>query len=103
MAAFYLVSIRLSGDATTALPIPFFGYFDFGIFYYPLAAVGIVYITNSVNLTDGLDGLASSVTLMASLGFLVMGRMLGVVPGRADGCGHRRRLCGLFGVEFLPS
>ena len=62
VAAFYLVSIRLSGDATTALPIPFFGYFDFGIFYYPLAAVGIVYITNSVNLTDGLDGLASSVT-----------------------------------------
>ncbi len=103
VAAFYLVSIRLSGDATTALPIPFFGYFDFGIFYYPLAAVGIVYITNSVNLTDGLDGLASSVTLMASLGFLVMGRMLGVVPAELMAAATAGGCVGFLVWNFYPA
>ena len=38
--------------------------------------MGIVYIVNSVNLTDGLDGLAASVTAMASFGFLAVAMLL---------------------------
>ncbi|MPN14003.1 Phospho-N-acetylmuramoyl-pentapeptide-transferase [bioreactor metagenome] len=45
--------------------------------YYPLCAVGIVYIVNSVNLTDGLDGLAASVTFMVAIGFLMVASVLG--------------------------
>lgn len=40
---------------------------DFGIFIIPFTIFVFVAMTNAVNLTDGLDGLASSVTLNASL------------------------------------
>lgn len=43
----------------TELLVPFAGYIDFGIWYYPLTFIAIVAVTNAVNLTDGLDGLAS--------------------------------------------
>ena len=45
---------------------------DLGIFYLPLAVVGIVYLVNVVNITDGIDGLCSSVTFVAALGFLAI-------------------------------
>lgn len=77
VAAFYLTTIYMAGDRSTALIIPFFGQLDLGIVYFPLAAIGIVYIVNSVNLTDGLDGLSSSVTFVAALGFMMMTSILG--------------------------
>ncbi|TCO79309.1 phospho-N-acetylmuramoyl-pentapeptide-transferase [Marinisporobacter balticus] len=42
---------------------------DFGILYIPFIATVVVATTNSVNLTDGLDGLAAGVTLIVSLFF----------------------------------
>ncbi len=39
-------------------------YLDLGIFYVPFIAFVVVGTVNSVNLTDGLDGLASGVTLI---------------------------------------
>ena len=38
-----------------------FGDFNLGIFYYPIALIVLVGITNCANLTDGIDGLASGV------------------------------------------
>jgi len=38
-----------------------FGEFDLGFLYYPLAFFVLLGITNCANLTDGIDGLASSV------------------------------------------
>ena len=38
-----------------------FGNIDLGIFYYPVALIVLVGIVNCANLTDGIDGLASSV------------------------------------------
>ena len=71
IAILYLWNIRLGGTTVTAVRIPFFAApWQLGWLYYPLCAIGIVFIVNSVNLTDGVDGLAASVTLMASLGFL---------------------------------
>lgn len=46
-----------------------FGTFDFGIFYYPITLLILVGITNFANLTDGIDGLASSVAFAASVSF----------------------------------
>lgn len=37
---------------------------DFGVFYIPFIIVYFAATTNAVNLTDGLDGLATSVTLL---------------------------------------
>lgn len=40
---------------------------DFGWFYIPLVMFMVIAIVNSTNLTDGLDGLASGVTLVYAL------------------------------------
>jgi phospho-N-acetylmuramoyl-pentapeptide-transferase len=48
------------------LHVPFIGTFELGIFYVPFATFTIVSFANAVNITDGLDGLASG-TLMISL------------------------------------
>ncbi|GAB6109324.1 phospho-N-acetylmuramoyl-pentapeptide-transferase [Fusibacter bizertensis] len=54
--------------------IPFIaGVVDLGWFYVPLLIVMFLAIDNAVNLTDGLDGLASSITAIVSLFFLMMG------------------------------
>ncbi len=48
------------------LHIPFIGTFELGWWYVPFASFVIVAFANAVNITDGLDGLASG-TLMISL------------------------------------
>ncbi len=48
------------------LYIPFIGTFELGWFYIPFAATTIVAFANAINITDGLDGLASG-SLMISL------------------------------------
>ncbi|MEF9983109.1 MAG: phospho-N-acetylmuramoyl-pentapeptide-transferase [Oscillospiraceae bacterium] len=77
VAVFYLWTMYIIGDNSTVLQIPFMGQLDIGILYYPLCVLGIIFITNSVNLTDGLDGLCSSVTFAASLGFMVISMIMG--------------------------
>lgn len=54
---------------TTVLSIPFFKQwlFDLGIFYIPFAIFVIVGASNAVNLTDGMDGLASGLVGIASI------------------------------------
>ena len=68
----YLVALYIAGDRSTLLVIPFIGSLDIGILYYPFCYIAIIGIVNGVNLTDGIDGLASSVTMMSSLGLLVI-------------------------------
>lgn len=47
--------------------IPFFNVdWDLGIFYIPLMTLLVIFMTNSANLQDGLDGLLSSVTVVGS-------------------------------------
>jgi len=45
--------------------IPFLGTLQLGLWYMPLALFTIVAFTNAFNITDGLDGLASGVLLVA--------------------------------------
>lgn len=57
----------------TRLLIPFMNiYIDLGLFYIPFTVFVVLGIVNSVNLTDGLDGLASGITLivMAALSLI---------------------------------
>lgn len=47
--------------------IPFVGDIDLGIWYIPFAMFVIIAITNGENLADGLDGLASRMTLVEGI------------------------------------
>ena len=75
-AAIYLFVMYLCKDNTEIL-IPFVGYVDLGFFYYIVMAVVLVGIVNAVNLTDGIDGLAGSVTFFACLFMMLIANVLG--------------------------
>ncbi len=67
----YLVGHRFLYNKTSVV-LPFFGEVDFGIFYYIIMAVAIYGFVNAVNLTDGVDGLCGSVTLVYSAAFTII-------------------------------
>ena len=46
---------------------------NFGLLYYPIAIIILLGIINCANLTDGIDGLSSSVALTVGTVFLFMG------------------------------
>lgn len=71
LTAAFLWVLKLLGDDTKIL-FPVFGDVDFGIFYYPLMILALIYIVNAVNLTDGVDGLCSTVTVVSSLSLVMM-------------------------------
>lgn len=51
------------------LYVPFIGVFNIGWLYVPFAAFVIVSFANAVNITDGLDGLASGLLMIALFAF----------------------------------
>lgn len=69
-------------EGNTSVYIPFADiYVNFGIWYIPFVVFVVLAMTNAVNLTDGLDGLASGVTAFISLFFAVAGFTYGIVTG----------------------
>ncbi|HPF43301.1 MAG TPA: phospho-N-acetylmuramoyl-pentapeptide-transferase [Syntrophomonadaceae bacterium] len=57
-------------DRGTTVLIPFTGQeLDLGMMYIPFIIIVLIATANSVNLTDGLDGLASGVTIFAAVAF----------------------------------
>ncbi len=74
VAASFLATLALNGDTTTQ--IPFVGSVDvssgLGLIYWPVALLFIYGFINSVNLTDGVDGLCTSVTMMISVFFIML-------------------------------
>lgn len=52
--------------------IPFLGVVNLGVFYIPFAAFVITSFANAYNITDGLDGLASGILLIALCAFWVI-------------------------------
>ncbi|MDR1565141.1 MAG: phospho-N-acetylmuramoyl-pentapeptide-transferase [Oscillospiraceae bacterium] len=69
VAAGYLVALIISGQGGDT-EIPFIGHVNLGVWFYPLALFIIVGFVNAVNLTDGVDGLATSVTFFAAVTFI---------------------------------
>ncbi len=78
VTAAFLAALQFNGTLSTSIALPFFGMVDFGYYYYIFAFLLIVGIVNAVNLTDGIDGLNSSVTFVVSLGFMIFAGILGV-------------------------
>lgn len=79
----YLFSLLLSGMKYTWLP--FIGEISVvegvGILFWPVALVFVYGFTNAVNLTDGIDGLCSSVTLVVAAFFMVLSTVFGEIAG----------------------
>lgn len=79
--AFYMVKIS---DVPMTWLIPFSDgkYMDWGILAVPIMFVVIIGTVNGVNFTDGLDGLASSVTVLVATFFTVVaiGTKSGIEP-----------------------
>ena len=63
----------------TQLYVPFFSWIhpDIGWFYIAFAAFVIVAFGNAVNLTDGLDGLATMPVVIASMAFMLIAYLAG--------------------------
>jgi len=78
-----LAVYQLSGSVFgTAVYIPVLNeYWDFGIWYVPFVVFVLVAMANSVNLTDGLDGLAAGVTAIVAVFFATLGLTLGFYAG----------------------
>ena len=73
LAAAFLAMMKIAaGNLTTALHIPFFHVnWELGWFAYPVYLVVMVGFVNATNITDGLDGLASSICATVA-GFMVV-------------------------------
>ena len=71
--ALYIASYQYSASpSATQLVIPFTNHIiNLGIWYIPFMMIFIIGTVNAVNLTDGLDGLASGVTLIVSCFFIL--------------------------------
>ena len=62
-----------NADIGSSVIIPFFGItFELGIWYIPFAAFVFLALSNCVNLTDGIDGLASNCSLVYFITFIVV-------------------------------
>ena len=75
--AVFLFVISRFGDSSTKIDLGFWVSPNLGIFYYILMMAVIIYLTNAVNLTDGVDGLCGSVTFCVMLIFTVCCSILG--------------------------
>lgn len=82
-AVFAVYLVRFSDIPLTML-IPFSGgkYADFGFLAVPILFLAVIGTVNGVNFTDGLDGLASSVTVLVATFFSVVavGSNSGIEP-----------------------
>lgn len=85
VSAAFLATLALSGMNQTY--IPFIGNVNIvkgaGLIFWPIALMFIYGFTNAVNLTDGLDGLASGVTLVVACAFMLASGYLGIAAPNA--------------------
>ncbi len=79
VSAGYLIALVLGGVTTTWLP--FVGNISVvsgvGILFWPVMLFFVYGFVNAVNLTDGIDGLAASVTMVVCCFFMIMSGVLG--------------------------
>ncbi|MBQ9994170.1 MAG: phospho-N-acetylmuramoyl-pentapeptide-transferase [Clostridia bacterium] len=69
----YLALVWICGDHGEGITrIPFVGEVRLGIWFYIISVVMITGFVNAVNLTDGIDGLCTSVTFFAIVTFMLI-------------------------------
>lgn len=77
-AAIHIMNNTFGGENLTKVGIPFFGKVDLGFFYYIILSLVVVGIVNAANLTDGVDGLCTSVTFLIAIFYMIMTNLLGM-------------------------
>ncbi len=87
LATVFFVYLYFYSSLDTNIIIPFFHgmQFDLGFLYLPFAIIVILGTVNGTNLTDGIDGLATTVTIVV-VGFLIFAsQLLGtkIIPSAA--------------------
>ncbi len=70
--------IIAAGFTIPRFHIPFWGSLELGWLSYPMTFAWIIVLSNSINLIDGLDGLAGSVSVSVCFGLFLTGLLLGV-------------------------
>ena len=75
----YLILKNLNPDISNSMTFPFFKnlIIDFGIFYFLISIFIIIGSANSVNLTDGLDGLAIVPVMIVAMSFALISYISG--------------------------
>ena len=92
------------GEAGTSVFIPFAKvWVNLGYLYIPFVIFVEIAMSNSVNLTDGLDGLASSVTIIAGIGMAAVGHSTGDRVLSASGIILAGSLCGFLLFNKHPA
>lgn len=88
----------------TAISIPFTDMqLDLGVFYIPFVIFYFLAVTNAVNLTDGLDGLATSVTILVLTFFSIVATKLGVSSVAVFSVGLTGALLGFLRYNAYPA
>ena len=81
IAAGFSAYCYFSPAVGSRIRVPFTGTeWDLGIFYLPVMMLLIIFIVNSSNLQDGLDGLLGSVTAVSSSAWAVISLLILLVP-----------------------
>ena len=99
----FLLAQYMIGHINTAITIPWVGVVDLGYFYYPIVFAGITFMVNAVNLTDGIDGLCSSVTFIVALGFFMISASYGYYANSIFACALAGALAGFLVWNFYPA
>ncbi len=76
LLSLYCAEVLQGGLGATSTTIPFFGRVDLGVLYWPMASLLIVGMVNAVNLTDGIDGLCTSITFFVATFFMLISNFL---------------------------
>jgi phospho-N-acetylmuramoyl-pentapeptide-transferase len=83
-ALFVFVLVHCLNNGTT-IGIPFLGEVDLHWAYWPIAILFIAGMSNAVNLTDGLDGLAAGTTVASAFSMAGIAWMIHDADGMAKG------------------
>lgn len=103
VTAAFLAAQYLIGHINTNVNIPVIGHMELGILYYPIVFAGIIFMVNAVNLTDGIDGLCSSVTFIVALTFFIISVSYGYYANSIFACALAGSLGGFLVWNFYPA
>lgn len=81
VATGYAIAVFWAEGGHPHMVVPFIGRVDMGWWFFPFCIFVIVAMVNATNLTDGIDGLCSSVSFIATL-FFVTAAVLGMAAGQ---------------------
>lgn len=78
VALIFATVVAIGGSTGTVIDLPFTSVdFDLSWFYIPFVIFVMLATVNSVNLTDGLDGLATSITIVIAIFYMLISTRVG--------------------------